>query len=144
MTQSKLCFMKHEINVISLCNEILIQYKTIIEGADVAERIVEWIRTPQVADLRLGAYSTLSTELLNECSYNSVCPMSVHYDGVGCHVVSAAWHSCVAAHLYHCYNQSKYDFRCLKGMLNDQQTNKNITKSYLRAPPYISLYLLYL
>ena len=51
-------------------------------------------------------------------------------DGVSC-PVSAALHSCVAAHWSkyqcHCYKQalSQYDFRCLKAMLNpNKQTNK--------------------
>ena len=45
--------------------------------------------------------------------------------------VSAAWHSCVAAHWskYHCYKQepSRYDLRCLKATLN---LNKQTTRKY--------------
>ena len=35
-------------------------------------------------------------------------PVSVYCDGVGCHVLYAAWHICVAAHWskYHCYKQA--------------------------------------
>ena len=54
--------------------------------------------------------------------------------GVSC-PVSAAWHSCVAAHWskYHCYKQapSRYDLRCLKAPLNP---NKQKTKqTFYRA-----------
>ena len=42
--------------------------------------------------------------------------------------VSAAWHSCVAAHWskYHCYKQapSRYDLRCLKATLNPNKQTK--------------------
>ena len=52
----------------------------------------------------------------------------VYCDGVSCRV-SAAWHSCVAAHLSK-YKQAppRYDLRCLKVTLNPKQTNKQ-TKS---------------
>ena len=44
--------------------------------------------------------------------------------------VSAAWHSCVAAHWskYHCYKQAplRYDLRCLKATLNpNNQTSEH-------------------
>ena len=46
--------------------------------------------------------------------------------GVSC-PVSAAWHSCVAAHWlkYHCYKQapSWYDLKCFKATLNPKQNN---------------------
>ena len=52
--------------------------------------------------------------------------------GVSC-PVSAAWHSCVAAHWlkYHCYKQAQlwYDLRCLKVTLNPNN-NKNAIYAY--------------
>ena len=57
-------------------------------------------------------------------------PVSVYCDGAGCHVLSAALYSCVAAHWssYHYDKQapSRYDLRCFKATLN---TNKQ-TKAY--------------
>ena len=51
--------------------------------------------------------------------------VSVYCDGVRCHVLSVAWHTCEAAHLsnYHCYEQapSGYDRRCLKETLNPNE-----------------------
>ena len=57
-------------------------------------------------------------------------PVSVYCvrGGVSC-LVSAAWHSWVAAHWskYHCYKQapSRYDLRCLKTMLNQKKKTEN-------------------
>ena len=68
-----------------------------------------------------------------------VCPVSILWrGGVSC-PVSAAWHSCVAAHWlkYHCYKQapSRYDLRCLKATLNPNQ-NKLI---YIMCPFLVTL-----
>ena len=68
-------------------------------------------------------------------------PVSVYCDGMGCHVVSAAWHSCVAAHWskYHCYKQapSQYDLRCLKATLNPNKPGK-------KGPVFLTIPLEYL